>query len=196
MQLFWEKGFEATGKRDLMAATGVASQSLYNTFGDKRSLYLEALRHYVQTRAGEMLGVLKAPGSPLENVKAVIRKAGALADDPETAQGCFLCNTLAEFGQSDEGIREFLGEQMALARGAYADALGRAQQAGELDASVDAQALASALLCASQGLALMQRAGRPAGHGPGGGGLDAADAGRPAGLSHEKRPPRHHPRRP
>jgi TetR/AcrR family transcriptional repressor of nem operon len=29
---------------------GISRQSMYDTFGDKRALYLEALRHYVTER--------------------------------------------------------------------------------------------------------------------------------------------------
>ena len=53
MELFWTHGYERTSKRDLMEATGLASQSLYNAFGDKRTLFLEAIRHYSDARTAE-----------------------------------------------------------------------------------------------------------------------------------------------
>jgi len=43
MQVFWVKGYEATSLEDLLAAMEIGRQSLYDTFGDKRRLYLEAL---------------------------------------------------------------------------------------------------------------------------------------------------------
>ena len=76
MQLFWSKGFENTSKRDLMEATGVASQSLYNAFGDKHELFMESIRHYAETRMALLADVLNAPGSPLENVRNVVRLWG------------------------------------------------------------------------------------------------------------------------
>src|SRR6202171_4541759 len=44
--VFWKKGFARTSTEDLVAAMGIGKQSLYDTFGDKRRLFLEALRTY------------------------------------------------------------------------------------------------------------------------------------------------------
>lgn len=38
IQCFWSRGYEATSVRDLADAMGIAGPSLYNTFGDKRTL--------------------------------------------------------------------------------------------------------------------------------------------------------------
>lgn len=43
MRVFWAKGFAATSTDDLVQAMGIGRQSLYNAFGDKKRLYLEAL---------------------------------------------------------------------------------------------------------------------------------------------------------
>lgn len=48
IQCFWSRGYEATSVRDLADAMGIAGPSLYNTFGDKRTLYRQALEHYVE----------------------------------------------------------------------------------------------------------------------------------------------------
>lgn len=52
MQLFWEKGYEATSLSDLTARMGIQRPSIYSTFGDKRS-YLK--RHCVDIRHLEQL---------------------------------------------------------------------------------------------------------------------------------------------
>ena len=44
---FWRDGFEATSIRELAAEMGLKAPSLYNAFGDKRSLFHEVLRRYV-----------------------------------------------------------------------------------------------------------------------------------------------------
>ena len=44
MLLFWRQGYEATSIRDLIEVTGISSSSLYESFGDKRAIYLAALR--------------------------------------------------------------------------------------------------------------------------------------------------------
>ena len=46
MNCFWAQGFESTSVRDLAEEMGITGASLYNAFGDKRSLYRRALAHY------------------------------------------------------------------------------------------------------------------------------------------------------
>ena len=52
-ELFWLQGYEGTSLHDIERATGLAKQSLYREFGDKRGIYLAALRHYEQHEAAE-----------------------------------------------------------------------------------------------------------------------------------------------
>lgn len=48
IQCFWSRGYESMPVRDLAGEMGITGASLYNTFGDKRSLYLSALDHYLK----------------------------------------------------------------------------------------------------------------------------------------------------
>lgn len=47
MLTFWRYGYETTSIVDLTTAMGVTTPSLYTAFGDKRRLFLEAVRRYV-----------------------------------------------------------------------------------------------------------------------------------------------------
>ena len=46
MLAFWESGYETTSISDLTAAMGVTAPSIYAAFGDKKRLFLEAMRRY------------------------------------------------------------------------------------------------------------------------------------------------------
>jgi TetR/AcrR family transcriptional repressor of nem operon len=63
MKVFWDKGYEATSMQDLVDASGLLKGSLYGAFGDKRALYLAALRHYDRTRIQAGIDMLNAEGS-------------------------------------------------------------------------------------------------------------------------------------
>src|SRR5208283_5324215 len=47
MNCFWAQGFEQTSVRDLAQRMGITGASLYNAFGDKRSLYRQAFVYYL-----------------------------------------------------------------------------------------------------------------------------------------------------
>jgi AcrR family transcriptional regulator len=51
MLLFWEQGYEQTSISQLTEALGIGSTSLYAAFGDKQSLFEEAVRRYEQNPA-------------------------------------------------------------------------------------------------------------------------------------------------
>src|ERR1700744_6607051 len=77
----------ATATEDLLDAMNLGRQSLYNAFGDKRALYLEALERYQRGSTAGHLQRLKGPASPLAGIKALL--VGLIAkDETERAMGC------------------------------------------------------------------------------------------------------------
>jgi AcrR family transcriptional regulator len=67
---FWAKGYASTSTDDLLTAMGIGRQSLYNTFGDKRALYLEALERYQRTSIAGHLQRLNGAASSIAGVSA------------------------------------------------------------------------------------------------------------------------------
>ena len=43
MDLFWDRGFEATSIQDLVDNVGINRASMYDTFGDKRAFFCAAV---------------------------------------------------------------------------------------------------------------------------------------------------------
>ena len=58
VECFWNRGFVATSVRDLGDRMGIGSASLYNAFGDKRTLYAKALEHYLNNSVRERIARL------------------------------------------------------------------------------------------------------------------------------------------
>ena len=61
--VFWRKGYEATTTDDLRHAMSIGRQSLYDTFGGKRPLYLEVLQRYNTERVVAQITRLRAAKS-------------------------------------------------------------------------------------------------------------------------------------
>lgn len=146
MDLFWEKGYEATSVRDLIGRIGISSSSLYATFGDKHDVYLEALAHY---RVMELAEVRQALDDP-QGVRVALRRffdelMNALLADPER-RGSFTLNAAVELGGRDPAVTRQLREHFNDIHALLTDALADGQDAGTVSVSASAPELARFIL--------------------------------------------------
>ena len=72
MQVFWHKGYEATSMEDLLSAMDLNRGSLYDTFGDKRQLFLKVVDRYCTTFVGSKFSLLDQPGPALPTLRRFI----------------------------------------------------------------------------------------------------------------------------
>jgi TetR/AcrR family transcriptional repressor of nem operon len=154
MQLFWSRGYEGTSLSDLLSEMQISRQSLYDTFGNKRALFVRTIEHYRDTQLSQALALLAREGSPLENVKAVVRFFERLAAD-EQCRGCLVANGLVEMAPHDPEIAALLGDILDLLQNAIHRTLKQARAQGELKEAKPPLALSRALTNAMVGLATM-----------------------------------------
>jgi TetR/AcrR family transcriptional regulator, transcriptional repressor for nem operon len=156
MRLFWHSGYENTSLEDLMREMGIARQSLYDTFGDKRSLYLKALTHYRDQTNREMQKML----DEICSIRAGFRKLlyGLAAETREQHErGCLLLTANLQREPNDAVMRDFLRDNQARVEAIFVKALKRAQKEGELSTKEDPDALARFLVVTIQGMRAMAR---------------------------------------
>ena len=156
MTVFRARGFEAAGMTELLAAMGIGRKSLYDTFGNKRELFLAAVRRYAAREANALEARLSAPGSPLANVKAALEGV-ATAHGCAGALGCGVGNSVADFTDADPEAAAVLERLVEANRERWAAALRRARDAGELPPDADPDDVARTLQCLTQGMALLAR---------------------------------------
>src|SRR5260370_2690602 len=66
---FWQRGYEATSMRDLAASMGLSAPSLYNTFGDKQTLFSRALELYLDCTTRDRLRRLESSLPPKQAIR-------------------------------------------------------------------------------------------------------------------------------
>jgi len=153
MELFWRQGYAAASLPALLDAMGISRQSLYDTFGNKRALYIGAIKHYRATQLSQAQALLEREGSPLENVRSVVGFFEDLAADA-SCRGCFVANALVEMGPHDAEIARLLHETLESLRKGVERSLYEAQTRGELPPTKSPQRLSRALTNAMVGLAV------------------------------------------
>ncbi|MGF1513324.1 MAG: TetR/AcrR family transcriptional regulator [Elainellaceae cyanobacterium] len=156
MEVFWARGYEAASLSELLKHMGIGKKSLYDTYGNKQTLFLKALDHYANTQIRSISDRLSAPGSPLENLKALLRELQEMHAQPKSC-GCMIGTNIADFSTDDEAIAKVLRAYLTRLEDAFCAAIARAQAVGEVSSVADSRALARLLLCTTQGMALLGR---------------------------------------
>ena len=156
MQLFWAKGYAATGLAELQARMGIGRKSLYDTFGNKRQLFIKALEHYADRELRQLLGELDKQGSPLGNVRRLMRRLQETHAKPEST-GCMLGVSMGQCSTDDAEMAGILRRHVKSIEEAFYRTFKRAQDACELKADTNIRDLARLFTGINQGLALMGR---------------------------------------
>jgi TetR/AcrR family transcriptional regulator, transcriptional repressor for nem operon len=159
MELFWQKGYEATSMSDLLGSMGIGRGSFYDTFGDKRSLFLAALDRFERTRTAWIPQVLDDSESPVEAIRCVFERTVDSLVGFEPRRGCLLANTAVELAPHDSEIAERIWGHVRRTEEAFEEALGRARTIGELPEHRDPRVLSRFLVTNLHGLRVMARAG-------------------------------------
>lgn len=157
LELFHRRGYDGVGVAELSKAIGITAPSLYSAFGNKRSLFEQVLKHYVQTE-GRWLPATLASDSDLETTMAhfFLRAAEAYSENPERC-GCLVMD--ATRNCADEGAKALTAEFQKVTREMICDRI--AQGAPEISAAA-ANTLADYVTMILAGLSSRARDGVPA----------------------------------
>jgi len=155
--LFWRYGYEATSLSDLLEVMGIGRQSLYNSFGSKHSLFVEAIIHYNDQVTQSLVELLEAPGSGLQNIKKALEKSALLASGRDY-RGCFLTNSIVELAPHDPEVCRIIRSANKRVINAFKTALEKAIESGEVSHETDPQAVARFLNACLHGIVVTGKA--------------------------------------
>jgi TetR/AcrR family transcriptional repressor of nem operon len=158
MSVFWSKGYAATSTDDLLRAMKIGRQSMYDTFGDKRRLYVEALARYQLERVSGHIKRLRSTASPLAGIEALV--IGVIASDRATREkGCMGVGAICEFGNGDAELAELRVKSGGTLHKALVVRLRDARNAGEIGKTVDIERAARFVETTMLGLQVAAKAG-------------------------------------
>lgn len=159
MNLFWERGYEGSSIEDLVTCTGIGRGSLYDTFGDKHSLYLAALDRYCNNNQGQFEAFRQQEGSPREVLARLFQTyIDLLLKDPKH-RGCFLVNASVELAPHDPDVRKKVQATYKIWEETFYMLLIKAQAAGELAWTHDPHQFAHFLLGTLISIRVLARSG-------------------------------------
>ncbi|MFC4807867.1 TetR/AcrR family transcriptional regulator [Paenibacillus sp. GCM10023250] len=155
MRLFWERGYEKTSMKDLVTHMGIHKGSMYDTFGDKQSLYFKALDRYSDKAEQTLLSRI----AETQTAKAAIRMLleWTIQEGNPSPNGCFIVNTAVELAKHDPEAKDRVLRNWDRTEQWFRELVARGQRSGEIGGALSAEALASSLMNAYIGLTVMAK---------------------------------------
>jgi AcrR family transcriptional regulator len=132
---------------------------MYDTFGDKRALFLKALDLYVTESIHSINAELQRPGPALSAVRNAL-VIFAERNDLSSAEGCMGLNAISEFGQRDADVTRITRNAGRMQREAVMHVLARARNQGELDSDADVDSMADFFESTLAGIRMAAKAGK------------------------------------
>jgi AcrR family transcriptional regulator len=132
---------------------------MYDTFGDKRALFLRALEMYVTESVRSINAELQMPGPALSAVRNALA-IFAERNDLSSAEGCMGLNAISEFGQRDADVTRITRNAGRTQRHALMHVLTRAKSHGELDSDADLDSMADFFESTLAGIRMAAKAGK------------------------------------
>lgn len=148
MQVFWDKGFNGTSMQHLVDATGLNRSSIYNSFGDKMSLYQESLRTYMGDTGKQFEAVLKRAHDPLHGIRLIFESF--LPEISRDSRGCMSMNCKAEMSQ-EINIKTWLEQTQEQSISMFQKLIKEGQETGVINKNKSCRSYAWHVMNAFQG---------------------------------------------
>lgn len=140
MRLFWEQGYEKTSMTDLVEYMGIHRRSLYDTFGNKHTLFLKAVELYDQQISTALAAGVKRSKTATEALQFIV--GFLIAGEENPASGCLIVNSTVELSARDADMNNKSMEMFATEEQLFRDIILWGQQDGEFTSEYDAGELA------------------------------------------------------
>lgn len=131
MHCFWHQGYKGTSVRALAQSMNLTGASLYNAFGDKRTLYQRALAHYVETGFEERVRRFEQR-PPAAAIRAFFEDIVERSLNDDEHKGCLLVNSALEVAPHDPAFQAAINDVLARVEAFFL----RCAKAGQRDGSV------------------------------------------------------------
>ncbi|MEM7466653.1 MAG: TetR/AcrR family transcriptional regulator [Pseudomonadota bacterium] len=158
-KVFWAQGYSATSMDDLGAAMGLNRPSIYNTFGNKESLYREAMGLFCGQLDQGINECLDANTSIRQGLTDFFERALDVYCASEPGLGCLMICTAPAEAINSESIGSELKSLINRLDTAFEENLKRGVESGELKAGVDTKLVAMTMQATLHTIALRARAG-------------------------------------
>lgn len=142
IEIFWHKGYNGTSMQDLVDGLGISRSSLYDTYGDKHTLFIRALESYQSIGSAKICTIINSGGPVKKTMKELLELiTGELLVD-QKHKGCFMVNAEVEVAPHDPEVSKMVCHNDLQVEEALYTVIKKGQENGEITNRQDARALA------------------------------------------------------
>ncbi len=157
ISVFWEKGYEGCSVNDLVQNLGLSRSSIYDTFGDKRQLYLRALDKYRRIGLEKMHEILRGTEDIYAVFETFLNESYNKPGNNSENKGCFMVNTATELGFADTEFSEIVNSNKTEIENMFSHYIHQAKQSGNIRSELSDITLARVLYNTMTGLRVASR---------------------------------------
>jgi TetR/AcrR family transcriptional repressor of nem operon len=159
IQMFWHKGYNGTSMQDLVEGLGISRSSMYDTYGDKHSLFMAALDRYRKNAWATMTDIIENTPSSKEAIKKLLGLTTSELIKDKQHKGCFLVNAAVEIAPHDKEINTVVCENDKEIENFFFKAIKKGQASGEIPEKHNARALARFIINTVKGIRVGAKSG-------------------------------------
>lgn len=158
-RLFWARGYDGASLADLTAAMGISPSSFYAAFGDKRTLFAEAIQGYMQRYTAIYVAAIEC-ATAQETVEKVLRDSVDEFTDPDRPMSCLVVSAAIQGGTDTIDVRRTLEDHQRTLSDLLTERFDRERAAaGGLPGGVDTALLSDWVRALWEGLSNQSNAG-------------------------------------
>jgi TetR/AcrR family transcriptional regulator, transcriptional repressor for nem operon len=157
IECFWHRGYEATSVRDLAEKMGISAPSLYNAYGDKHALFVQALERYLDQSTRARIKRLEDSLPPKQAIRHFIEEIIERSVNDRERRGCFLINSALEVAPHDKELGALIANRLAEIEAFFYRSIKAAQARGTVPRNRVAKDLARLLLGVLLGIRVLAR---------------------------------------
>lgn len=155
--LFNCRGYSGTSLSEVMKVTGLEKGGIYNHFGSKDQLALEAFDYAVGVIGGRLQKSMEGKDSALDKLNAFLDEFAYCAINPPIPGGCPLLNTAVESDDAHPELRDRVKGAVGRLLGAISGLLLEGCKSGELRQDVNPEEQASLIVSALEGSIMLAK---------------------------------------
>lgn len=155
--VFNRRGYFGASMADIMQATGLEKGGIYNHFGSKDELALQAFDYAVDLMREQYAASIKGKFNAIDRLNAVIETFSGMAEGSPLPGGCPVVNTAIEADDAHPALRHRAREAMQEWLDFIQRIVQRGIERGEIRSEISAEQVASVLFTMLEGAIIVTR---------------------------------------